>query len=109
MRVEGTPSTPGSASFTQEGLAKRWGVSVRKIKSLTADGQIPCLYVGRRATYPLSAIEEYERCAAFSNCTDDVLNLLRRTRSDRGLAETIDDPALIQRVATIAQLGGDAA
>lgn len=49
--------------------------------------------------------KEFER----SRLESDVLELLKRTRTERGMALVIDDPAVIAQVARIVAAGGDAA
>lgn len=39
----------------------------------------------------------------------DVSNLIRRTRTDRGLPRTITDPAIIAKVAALVAAGGGGA
>lgn len=75
-------------------------------------GELPSIQVGGRRLIPVEGLERFlasrlnDPQGLMRQSVDD---LLTRTRTERGLSVTVDNTDVIQRVATIAQLGGDAA
>lgn len=98
------PPADDTVAVSIADAARRLGIGRTAVYRLIRDGELQSFHIGRRHLIPLEALEALARPR--NDADDPVASLLHRTRTERGMALVIDDPAIIAKVAAIVNAGG---